>query len=896
MTVAPSLEPLDGYHPVTGRHDELLAGDGTVRSHWQPLMESFHRLGTGALLERADQTRRQLARDGVTYGAHDGEVPWPLDPIPLVVPDAEWRTLGRGVVQRAELLNLIMEDLYGPRRLLQSGAIPPDLVLADPQYLRPYHGVTVPGPKQLVLVGIDVVRGPNGSWQCFGHRTQVPSGAAYALEDRRVLSRVLPSELQGCDVQRLAPFMRMYRTALQQAAPVGVDDPVIVVLSSGTVSETSFEHASLAALLGSPLVQGSDLEVTDDGVFLQTVYGPTRVHVILRRLDAAYCDPLELDPASTLGVPGLLEACRAGQVTVINGLGSPVVENAALTALLPELSRRLLGQDLALDSARAWWCGRPDGLSHVLANLDDLIIRPASRATLESFIDTARLSGSEREHLGTRIAAAPERYVGQEKLTVGTAPVLTSNGLRPRPTVIRTFAVADGDGYFVMPGGLARSLGEPDRGETRVRSATESITNVEGAVSKDIWITGGEREQERGFWLAPYPRSVVARRAAPSARNAEDLFWTGRYAERAEATARLVRVIGDRRREFASTEAGPGPAAVKILLSGLATVTGTFPPELTGLTTESVELGSDRLDTALHAIVADDDDPGSVAHALHRLLADIDQLKDQLSVDTSMALADLDARIEAVDPRRPPGDEQIDELLSEIIQGLLSFAGLAAESLVRDDIWYFIDAGRRMERAVHLCRLLSATLIWERTAPTESLVIESVLMATESIITYRRRYRSHASVATVIELLLIDGENPRSLRYQLDRLEHGLLALARRHERQGVADEAVAVVREAGRVLGEFEAASPVGDQRFAVDENGRRLDLQGVLSDVADRMAFASVLVTDAFFTRPQPVRSVITPVEVPGLATADGTRFDGETSGDGASEDGASDDGAGS
>ncbi len=890
MTAAFSLDPLDGYSRQARRYDELLDSNGTVRPHWIPLVESFENLGVGRLLDRAARTKRQLAQDGVTYNVpigpdepdHHHHIAWPLDPVPIVIPDDEWDPVRRGVVQRAELLNLILTDLYGSQNLLRAGDVAPQLVLSDPQFMRSLHGVVNPGSKQLVLAGVDFIRAGDGSWRVFGHRTQVPSGAAYALEDRRILSRVMPSEVEGADVQRLAPFLRLYRKALRAAAPAGVEDPVTVVLSSGTRSETAFEHTALAAQLGTALVRGPDLQVHDDGVHLQTVHGPTPVHVILRRLDAAYCDPLELDPTSTLGVPGLVEAVRAGQVTVVNGLGAPILENAGLTALLPHLCRTLLGEDLILRSADAWWCGDPAGRSHVLANLDDLVVRPVTRASMESSIETSELTAAQRTDLRARIEAEPDRFVGQERLEPGTAPCLTSDGLRPRATVLRTFAVADDDGYFVMPGGLARSA--PSDGDG------EPISNLTGALSKDIWVCGGSRELERGYWLSADQRPVEARRDAPSARAAEDLFWLGRYAERAESTARLLRVIRDRRREFIANSTGPGPVAVGALLAGLSRITGTF-PRIDETEAGSIDLTSSELSARLARIVADDHDPGSLAHSLHRLIDDIDELRDQLSVDTKLVMADLDQRVLDLDPGAAVPDETVDELLTDIIQGLLSLAGLVSESLIRDEVWHFIDAGRRIERAVHLSGLLAATLTRERTAAAESLVIESVLTTVESIITYRRRYRSHASVSSVLDLLLSDDTNPRSLRYQLDHIEVDLRRLHQGEEipvwRTGIplnhpsvtdavtasgtgdrpgetpmVTETIAAIREIAVRLTHFEAQ--LSTTGLTPDEQGRRLALTEFLEDVIQRLNFVSILISATYFTRQQPVRSVVTPVDV--------------------------------
>ncbi|MCB0997439.1 MAG: circularly permuted type 2 ATP-grasp protein, partial [Acidimicrobiales bacterium] len=502
MTSTPTRDtPLGRYVRARARADgvgdELVGVDGALRPHWVELIAGYDALGPVELDRRASEIRLLLEQDGVTYnavGLHGRHRPWTLDAVPLVIDGTEWRSVEQGVAQRMELLELILRDLYGERRLLRSGLVPPEMVLGDPQFERACHGIVTPGPRQLVVGAVDLVRHTGGDWVAFSHRSEAPSGAAFALENRRVLSRVFPLLFQRTGVQRLAPFVRALRSALRSAAPPGVDDPSIVILTPGPLSETAFEHASIAAQLGYPLVQGADLEIRDGLLWLRTVARPVRVDVVLRRVDSWFSDPLELHPDSTLGVAGLVDACRAQRVSVVNPLGAGVLENAGLVALLPDLARALLGEELALPSAPSWWCGDDVGRSHVVANLPDLVLRPLSRRSATHSVDTRTASAAELDELRRRIEAHPCEWVGQERLDPATAPVLAPAGLVPRPTVLRAFAVAGADGYNVMAGGLARAATDGSSG---------AITNRAGALAKDVWVVATEPEPEADFWLMP---------------------------------------------------------------------------------------------------------------------------------------------------------------------------------------------------------------------------------------------------------------------------------------------------------------------------------------------------------------------------------------------------------
>ncbi len=855
MTDFPTTDLISDYGPLEDGHDEMMNGGGVIRTHWSGLIDSYRTLGAGELTRRHGEIQRLLEQDGVTYnvGGNDNDDvrpdrPWTLDPLPFVLSNEEWSGIERGMIQRAELLDLVLTDLYGERRLLRSGIVPPEMILSDPQFLRACDRIEVPGDKQLVVFGVDIARAADGRWLALGHRAEAPSGAAYALENRRVLSRVFPNIFRQTGVQRLAPFVHALRVALLAAAPIGVDDPSIVILSPGSLSETAFEHASIAAQLGYPLVQGSDFELRQGRVGLRTVGGWVPVHVVLRRVDAGFCDPLALRGNSTLGIPGLVDACRAGTVSVVNTLGSGILENAGLASLMPALCKHLLGSDLLMDSVASWWCGEPVGRSHVLENLGTLVVRPLSRVSLQYSIDTARVSTDELNDLRRRIEAHPHQWVGQERLTPASTPVLQAGRVEPRPAVLRTFAVAGGGSYVALRGGLGR---------TASGAKDAPITNRTGASSKDIWILGSESQSQFEFWPSDHVVPTNAPTDALPARAAEHLFWLGRYAERAEATVRLIRTVTARCDEFVNTPTGPGPASLKVVLEALTRVTGTYP----GFVGDDAAALFDDPTGELYSLVVDERRPGTVAHAVRHMFDALDVVRDQLSVDTWLVVGSLQRELERLDrpDDRDAGDpdEAMTSVLSEMLQGLLSLSGLANESMVRDLGWQFMEAGRRIERAMHVATLVGTTLGTQRSAPVESLVVESVLIAGESIITSRRRYRSQAFPSTTIELLLADAGNPRSLQFQVARLAESLALIS--SDRQATEPAASAtLLGELTRLL-----ASTNFTQLDDVDEVGRRPALESFVGTVRAKLAAISNAIAAESFNRLHSQHTMVGPID---------------------------------
>ncbi|QYG91962.1 circularly permuted type 2 ATP-grasp protein [Iamia sp. SCSIO 61187] len=767
-------------------YDALRTPSGEVRGPWSRVAATLDELGLPELRERRRESDRLLDEDGVTFnaaGPTDGAPTtgsdgprvgparrWPLDPVPALLTSDEWSAIERGVVERTELLNLVLADLYGPRQLLRQGLVPAELVLSDPAFLRPCDGIALDGPVQLVTAGFDLARDPDGRHLVLTHRAQAPAGAGYALQNREVTSRVFPSLYRDSEVHRLAPFFRTLRTALVAAAPADVDDPRIVVLSPGPLAGAAFEHALLARHLGYTLVEGADLTVRRGRVWLRSLGRHEPVHVILRRLDPEFCDPVELRPDSQLGVPGLVDACRRGTVAVVNPLGSGVLENPGLVPFLPSVAAALLGHDLELRSAQAWWCGDDTGLSHVLAHLDRLVLRQVGRqpdGRVPAPIEGALLSSAEREALATRIAAEPRRWTGTERVELGSTPTLTDRGLEARASVLRTFTVARGDSYAVMPGGLTRVL----------PAQRARVTAHSALTAKDTWVLASEPERLTGFWLQAGPAvEAVAPEGSMSSRAAENLFWLGRYAERAETLIRLLRVVGDRRNDFEHGTNPAGRASLAVLLHALSAVTGgapgyADPGPAPGELPSAAESGAE-----LRSLVVDADRPGSLAYAARRLIDAAQTVRDQLSSDTWPLLTALDHELLGPAARTyPRGVGRA--TLSRALQALMALSGLTAESMVRDPGWHFMEAGRRLERGVGVALLLRATVTTARDTATDSLVLESVLSATESIITYRRRYRSHGQLETLLDLLVLDPGNPRSLAHQVDLLGAAVDAL-----------------------------------------------------------------------------------------------------------------------
>lgn len=791
-TTRPPEDLLAAYRPPAGVVDEMLDESGQVRPAWHRLVASLEQIGSDGLAKQTEQARRLLRDNGVTYnvfGESSGEDrPWELDCVPMLITSGEWNRISEGLTQRAALLNLILVDLYGRQDLLRQGVLPADIVLGNSEYLLPCRDVRVPNDCYLHLYAAHLGRGSDGNWTVVADRTQGPSGAGYALENRLVMSRVFAEQFHDARVRRHATFFKTLRDSLFSSATRHKENPRVVLLTPGPSSSVYFEDIYLARYLGYTLVEGSDLTVRDNSVFLKTLGGLLPVDVVLRRLPDLECDPLELRSESMLGVAGLLQAARAGNVVVANALGSGILEAPALAAFLPELCRRMLGEELKLPSVPTWWCGRVDDRRYVLDHLRELIIKPALLHRSRKPVYGGSLSEEELQRLAARIEKHPNAYAAQAMIERSSTPVWNKGSLQPRHVALRTFVAADGEKYDVMPGGLIRVTAE---------SHVPAVSMSSGQGSKDLWILS-EGPVAQVSLLKPYGAPIELRRSGndlPS-RVADNMFWLGRQLERAEGVVRQWRAVIMRW----MSESEPGAVVeLPILFDALLQDWPIKHPLADG----KGDPYRDRFRQLLQ-LCYDEQRPDSLRstiYAAHRLAS---IMRDRLSIDSYRIISRLRSEIGTGGQQSMSLDDVLLQL-NQLIVLLSAFSGMGMESMTRGPSWRFLDIGRRLERAQHTVRLLHGVLV--RQLPEPAPVIEALLEIADSSMTYRSRYLTSIQLAPALDLILTDETNPRSAAFQLAALAKHVEGLPHDDERpQSTPEQRVMLAAQTELRLTDVEA------------------------------------------------------------------------------------------
>jgi uncharacterized circularly permuted ATP-grasp superfamily protein/uncharacterized alpha-E superfamily protein len=746
---------LSGYSPLPGIFDEMMDADGQVRPHWRPFLAMLASLGADEINRRFAVADRYLHDSGVFYRVYEdpagAERPWPLSHMPLIINSDEWAALKSGLIQRAELLELVLADAYGPASIVRDGLVPAVLIAGNPEFLHPLVGVPPPGGAHLRFYAVDVGRGADGRWWVLGDRTQAPSGAGFVLESRLALQRAMPEVYRAIRVERLAPFFQAFQSAL--SAFNRQDDSRVCLLTPGPMNDSYFEHAYLARYLGLLLVEGEDLTARDDGVFIRTVSGLKRAEVLLRRLDADFCDPLELNARSRLGVAGLVQAVRDGRVVIANSLGAGLVEARSMLAFLPALAPALLGAELAIPNIATWWLGHAQARDEMMDKLDTMVIASAFTDNLPGrSIGAAALGATldpeQRRHIGQAVTDRGIDFVLQEAVKLSTMPVWREGGFEPRPFILRLYLARVGDGWAVMPGGFVRIADGID---------AHAVSLQKGGRTADACVLSERPVAETT--LLPAPERIAIQRASgvlPS-RAAYNLFWVGRYVERAEATLRLVRALINRITE-AGEAAAPITARVSAILEAWSGDPSDIPQAKSALIAEAALTRRD-CEGSLPRLVAGARSAASV-------------IRDRLSPDAWRALNDLVTAIEAPLPAGSSESLMLDRV-ETALRIIASFSGLAQENMTRLAGWRFLELGRRIERAILICRFVRAFA--DVAAPDGALDV--LLELCDSQMTYRQRYVMIAARAPVIDLVMLDPNNPRSVIYQLDRIEAHLAAL-----------------------------------------------------------------------------------------------------------------------
>ena len=768
QTVAPPL--LAGYArraTAAERYDELCAADGSARPHWLPLLELLGGTRPADIESRLASAQQHIRDEGITYTIYADpqgkDRPWALDELPLVLPGEEWAALSYGLAQRARLLNRVLADLYGPQTLLHQGIIPPEVIFGAGGWLPAAFGTKAPANIFLHSYAADLLRAPDGQWWVVADRTQAPSGAGYALENRMIMTRAFPELLAQMPVASLTGFFSALRESLASHAPCGDESPRVVVLTPGPLNETYYEHSLLARYLGFPLVEGGDLAVRDGCVWLKTISGLQRVHAILRRQDDVYCDPLELRSDSALGIAGLTDCARQGTVLMANALGSGVVESVALQGFLPAACRFLLGEELALPSVATWWCGEAAAMDYVRSNLEDLVIKSVHGLSDFPPIFGQDLDEAARAHLLERIQASPDRFVAQEWVRLSQAPVLNRRPgalqLDARSVGLRAYAVAAGQGYQVMPGGL-----------TRVESHRDArvVSMQRGGASKDTWILQSGENEELPFQAeVPAVISPVIHTGVPS-RVAENLFWMGRYTERAEGMARLLRLTLSERLHHARRH---GVVALHELVWRYGLV--ALP-----------EGGKDAARIPVEALIrcaTSPQYPQGLAQTLEELGRVGFSLRDRLSHDHWRAMNRL-VNDQALAPDVTLGPTLV--WLDRAVAGLAALSGFSLDAMNRDAGWRFLSLGRRLERLVLLAGALAVAVGQLQQADAEgtssaesSQPLDWLLDLTDSSGSFRSQTTGLASWRAMRNIVLLDATNPRSLRFQVEGVQQALQRL-----------------------------------------------------------------------------------------------------------------------
>ena len=738
------------YARLPGIPDEYIGEDGP-RPVWSRFFEAFGSLAPADIERRFGAADRHLKEAGVTYRTpgESADRHWALSHLPLLIGESDWQQLSTGIAQRAHLLELVLRDLYGEGKLVADGAIPAAAIAGSHEYLRQICGIKPPGKRYLSFYAADVGRGPDGRWWVLGDRTQAPSGAGYALENRLVLSRAFASLYKSMNVERVAPFFEAFRDGLRGSADR--DEPRIGLLTPGAFSETYFEHATLARYLGFLLVEGDDLAVSGDRIHIRTVAGLKRLDVLLRRVDSNFLDPLELDASSHLGVPGLIDVLRKDGVVVANMPGSGVLEARALLGFLPSLCRRLLGETLMMPHIATWWCGQKAAREEVLSRLDEFAIEGAYGRGVPGFesngpVLAGELPQAERDRL---VAAINERgidFVGQELVRLSTTPVWDQGRIVPRPFVLRVFAAATSHGWTIMPGGFCRIAEQLD---------ARAVSMGDGARAADVWVVSDKAVP--AHTLLPGSDTVRIRRIAgvlPS-RAADNLFWLGRYLERAEATLRLVRALGTQQRDAkGSSSLQHAAERIQRMLVTWGAVTQVSRTQPAKVAAEALQ-SDERFGSCL-----------SLVRAAQRTAT---SLRERLSPDAWQVITEMTARLaEEVDD-----DDGILSAAELTLQELASFAGLAQENMNRAAGWRFLEMGRRAERAINTLRFARQFAYDEATDED----LDVLLTLVDCQITYRSRYLVAPSLAPVRDLAVLDPYNPRSVAFQVQALNEHIASL-----------------------------------------------------------------------------------------------------------------------
>lgn len=833
---------LDSYKETINSYDEVVDKNGNVKPYWKTIFDILDEVGMEELAIRNKEIVNKLKENGVTYNVYDSENgfvrPWKLDPIPFVIHQSEWEQIEKGLIQRANLLDLIFKDIYGEQLLIKNNIIPAELVFDNSGFLRPCFDIKQKEFHQLVILACDIARGPDGKMWLLDNRVQSPSGSGYALENRIVMANTFPELNKNIHRSKLGPyFLELQKTVSKFGN--NTDNPNVVFLSPGAGNETYFEHVYLSSYLGYTLVEGSDLLVREGYVWLKTIDQLQRVDVIIKRVDDQWCDPLELNKNSLLGIPGLLQVMRLGNVSVINPPGISAMENHGLMAFVHNACKFLLKEPLIMNSTATWWCGQTKELNYVLNNLPKLIIKKTNRNLGVKSIYGRKLNEKELEELKKTILKNPKEYVAQEEVSLSTTPCLIDGEILPRLAVIRVFVVSDGESYKVMQGGLTRSSVIEDKFQ---------ISNQFGGISKDTWVISDnlqeaqEAQELQEQTIEIKKSSQIASSAALTSRNAENLFWVGRLSERTLVLTSFLKIIFNRLNENVSSRGKKQPEFLIVLLKAVTHLTQAYPGFVgeDGVEDESV---FDNPLAELIPLIKDAKKEGSVSYNVQSLLYSINRISEKWNHDTKRIINLIEDSLVGLKESNSHNISQTTHGLDKLYIRLMAFYGNTYETLPRENGFYLFEAGKNIERFLSLVSVIQTLFCFKRSKEVEQLLLESILENHNLLAQYRNIYKSQISLVTVINMLFLEKNSPYTLAYILDTLSYNIAQLPKKSElnQLSIAEKKVL---EASTIIKLIDPEELV----FA-DENNYRAALDETINTVSKLLSAVTNSLSSLYF-----------------------------------------------
>ncbi|WP_209403623.1 circularly permuted type 2 ATP-grasp protein [Pseudozobellia sp. WGM2] len=761
---------LNSYSTEYG-NDEMFSSDNLVKPHWKNLLQEFDRLGVDGLSARQKDIDWLLSENGVTYNVYNDPKgmnrPWSLNVFPFLLHQNEWKTVEAGIKQRARLLDLVLKDIYGERKLIKEGIIPHEVIYGHRGFLRQCDSITYTTDKYLSIYAADLARGTDGRLWVVNDRTEAPSGMGYALENRSTVNRILPEVYGKLNVQRLSGFFNELNQMLIDASPVQKENPNIVILTPGSHNETYFDHAYLSSFFGYPLVQGNDLVVRDGFLWMKSLKGLKRIDVVWRRVDDLFADPLELREDSHLGVAGLLDVVRRKNVSIINPVGSAVMENPGLIPFMPSICKFLFNEELILPQIASWWCGQESEQNYVFDNLSQLVIKRIDRTNRESIHFTEFMTQEELNKLKQEIARTPYRYVAQEKINFSTAPNLIGESIEARNLVNRTFCIASKEDFSVMPGGLVRSARDRE---------TIRVSSQRGGTSKDFWVLQENEidNKPNQLWHKRSNISISGLNDLPSL-TAENLFWAGRYVGRTLVNARFLRMVIRQMALVQDKNQKPDTIKLQVLLKAVTSLTGTNPGFL-DKDEDDISAMDNPMEEML-SVLLDTNRPGSLSHSIMMFSNSYYSIRNLWSTDMWRVFENIQKLWKSFVESDNRSINHILKVLNQLITRLIAFMGLVEESILVQQglLLYFI--GLQLEQSILTITKCRSLLTIKYDEQVEYDLLECLLTSHESLNIYRYSYRSYIKLEHVLDLVILDLEYPRSLTFMLNRIQKDIARL-----------------------------------------------------------------------------------------------------------------------